>query len=150
RDQRRLVELIAWSMKYEPDLAPYVTLDASGHFISRDDEFNPLADKLDMIPGVNSGNERALVSNSNKQAGPPQRGFLVTLLCRTPSQDPTRVVSELVGAELRKPQLQSNGEPVKSFSIERVTIPSKIKVNAAYPGGIVHAKRAPLEFTRPA
>jgi hypothetical protein len=153
RDQRRVVELISWNMKYEADISQHVTADAAGHFMTRDDEFNPLADKLEMMPGSNSTGEGRTSydrAGSNKQAvGPVMRGFLVTLLCRTPFQDPTRVVQETVVAELRKPQLLPNGDPVPSFSIERVTIPSKIKVAAAYPTGILRPSKPPLDFQRP-
>ncbi len=150
RNERRVVDLVGWTMRYEPNISGLISKTL------HDDEFNQSTDHVDIssAPGANQlmptgGGFGAPSVAPAAAGGPGQRGYMVTILCRTTAADPTPFVSETVVNYLRG-RNQGAANPPQNISIERVTIPSKVKVSAAYPGGLSHPKRGAMTFTPPA
>jgi len=148
RPERQTVSLVGWTMRYETDITPHLEKTAARPTGKSDDEFNLLADKIDLL--APPGSRTAPLGSSSAAAAPTagQRGYILTLLCQTPNTDSTALVSNTVVAYLRS-RNQDADDPPEHFSIERVTIPSKIKLSTAYPNGVVRQKKTPLTFIPP-
>jgi hypothetical protein len=141
RAQRESVSLVGWSMRYDTNVENWLAMSG--------DEFNTLAEKIDVGQGggPNAGVPGVGIA-STAAPGPAHRGFLLTLLCRTPNVDPTPLVSRTVADALRSRNFKSLNPP-PGFSIERVTIPSKVKFSTAYPAGNSQPKPPPPVFVPP-
>ena len=150
RPQRNTVTLAAWNMQYEPDIGQYLGPQVN------DEQFNTHAVKLDIAQANGHGQQSAPYNpaGGNGQGnfgpqGPTRRGYFITLLCRTPNANPTPLVNDTIVKYLRE-RTQAAHNPPSHFSVERVTIPSKVRVSTAYPGGLSHPKPPPLVFNPPA
>lgn len=201
RSARQDVELVGFTMRYEPDLSLLLSSGAatsgnpdssqlhppgqSGWAIP-DDRFNERADKIENFvsgeganntpiyntsgsyregprplgpvtggpPPTFSGRQPDLSSASGSdQSGSPRRGFLVTVLCRTPAGNPTAVVAKKVVDVLR---LRVPGAAGMSDDIafRRVSIAFTDKVTdprtgKEYPIGKLAPKPLPIQFVPP-
>jgi type IV pilus assembly protein PilM len=154
RGMRNIVELAGYTMRYEPDITSIVSLP--------DDQFNELVDKIELPGMTNQGglgqgmrslNPRLMggggqIHHQQQAPTPPpnagpttaQRGFIVTILCRTPLQkNPAQLVTSTVAQALRQ-RNQTAADPPKGFIIKRVTIPSEKKFSVLYPSGTLIEK----------
>jgi hypothetical protein len=155
RADRNTVELVGWKTKYVPDVAGLIAHTDDNtmkddNFTMKDDEFNHLAEKIDLNLTALTGDvfnfHGPTITTAVKPGAP--RGFVVTLLCKTPNAGASNLVFKSVAAKLREQRLKP-GETAGILSIERVTIPRTEKVNRAYPAGTVHQKKPPLIFEPP-
>lgn len=168
RGERKVVELVGWKVHYEPDVSEWVAHQGAdtmndNDFKKRDDEFIQKAEKIDLNAGtIGTFNFHSPSDSGNNSTG--MRGFIVTLLCKTPYVNPTSLVHDMVVEKLKEGRLapvvdQENNRAAPavqyvtpgSISIERVTITKQEMVSKVYglPNGTAHTKNPPLVFTLP-
>jgi hypothetical protein len=104
--------------------------------------------------GVNQPAAAVLIPGTDPNA-PPQRGFIITMLVRTPftgtvgNIGPTEFIAAQVATKLRAMKLIGGTNPQADFSIERVTIPGQTKISVMTPGGTAPPAPQPILFTIP-
>lgn len=77
-----------------------------------------------------------------------QRGFLITIQCRTPNAQPEQIVTQKVLDVLRQ-RNQDSTSPPDHIAVVRVIASTVQKVSAAFPNGTVTAKKEPIDFQPP-
>ncbi|MDB5303655.1 MAG: pilM [Phycisphaerales bacterium] len=81
--------------------------------------------------------------------GPTQRGYLITVDCRTPYADASGLVTDTVVKYLRE-RNQDSKNPPENYSVMRVTIPSAVKLAMSSKAPTVKTKKPPIDFQPPA
>jgi type IV pilus assembly protein PilM len=162
RGERKVVELIGWKVRYFPDVSDWVD-QQNDRFVKGESDFIKLAEKVDM-----AAEQRAVTDPFNFKGSAPgggtgttakpgaPRGFIVTLLCKTPyRREPQQVVFDQVVTKLRAQRLLPLDEPRKPdekpplISIERVSITQKEQVDEVYKSGTARTPRPPMSFVPP-
>ncbi|MDB5290972.1 MAG: pilM [Phycisphaerales bacterium] len=81
-------------------------------------------------------------------AGPTQRGYLITVNCRTPYADASGLVTDTVIKYLRE-RNQDSKNPPEHYSVMRVTLPSAVKLAMSDKAPQPHVKKPPIDFVPP-
>ncbi|HWE96792.1 MAG TPA: type IV pilus assembly protein PilM [Tepidisphaeraceae bacterium] len=170
RNKRRVIEHWGWTMRYEADINRFLPPTMT------EDQFNLEAEKASNAgPAYNPGYAPAGIRGATPYpmgrpmgrpmpnmpmpqmpvapvatpgGAPTQRGFIISMQCRTPYADASGLVTETVVKYLRE-RNQDSKNPPENYSIVRVTIPSAVKLAMSNKVPPPHVKKAPLVFQVP-
>ena len=149
RGQRKIIELEGWKMSYFPDLSPQLAMP--------DTQFTGLAEKFDVDsekksgfgtdntnqPGGPQGKKKIIRhtgtnvnrmkvnnnQNGDNPAGPAQRGYIVTIRCRTSNSVPADLVNETVVKALAE-RNQNSPNPPQNYSFIKIVRAEVRTINA--------------------
>jgi type IV pilus assembly protein PilM len=172
RNERQVIEHWGWTMRYEPDIARFLSPTMT------EDQFNLEAEKGSssgstytptFVPAGAPGASPYLLGRPMGRpmpnmpmpqmptapvaapvGGPTQRGYIITMQCRTPyTKNASGLVNETVVKYLRE-RNQDSKNPPENYSIVRVTIPSAVKLAMSNKvPQTPRVKKAPLVFQVP-